>query len=735
MSNIITWTKTDESPELASASFLPIARSFGKAAGIEFKTIDISFAGRILQAFSEFLTPAQQAPSALKEMADLVCDKNCRLIKLPNASATENQLKDAIKELQSKGYALPNYPANPKTPQDKDIKKRYDTLTGSVVNPVMRQGNAVRSIPKAVKEAARAHPHAMGEWKSTSKTRVAHMDKDDFYDTEASFTIDVDEGAPYQLQFVNAVGQVETLKEISATENDVIDTAIMRRAALRDFLQNAMRDAKNDGLLLSMHLKATMMKKSDGLFFGDAVKTYFADIFAHHGTTLNDLGVKAQNGLNDVLNKIDTLPKAQADAIRADIEATLQSGPALAYTNPKEAQTHLSSPNLVIIDVSMANLARWGGEVADKNGQFGDTLAVIPDSTYARMHQTGIDFLKANGTPDVKTLGSVTTIRLQAEGAEEYGSKDTTFEAPEDGYYQLVSPVGQIMAQRTVKEGDVFRLCEATDRGIQNWIDIALETAATTNDDVIFWLDKNRAHDVQMIEKVKAKLNGKNLPNIKIMAPELAMVETLKRSYAGLNTIAVAGNLLGDHITDYFPILEIGSSSKMQSIIALLNGGIVAETGSGGTAPDLLSFIEADNHFLWDDTGTALALAECMRHIGKCENNAKAIVMAEALEHATQRYIADERSPSPKGLDARESHFYLALYWAQELGKQTQNADLKTQFKTVAKDMEDAKDVILQELKSALSEKGVLGGHYKFPDNALTSLMRPSKTLNAIIPH
>jgi isocitrate dehydrogenase len=734
MSSVITWTKTDESPELASASFLPIARNFGQAAGIQFQTLDISFAGRILQAFPEFLTAAQQAPSALKELAELVREKDCRLLKLPNASATENQLKDAIKELQDKGFALPDYPAKPKDAAQQDIKKRYDALTGSVVNPVMRQGNAVRSIPKAVKEAARAHPHALGEWKATSKTRVAHMDKDDFYSTEESKTVQDDAQGPFTLEFVNDTGTSEVLKTIEAKGGDIFDTALMRRNALQNFLEQSMQDAADEGILLSMHLKATMMKKSDGLFFGDAVKTYFKTVFDNHGATLDKLGVKPQNGLNDILTKIETLDKGEADAIRADIESTLQNGPALAYANPKEAQTHLSSPNLVIIDVSMANLARWGGEVADKDGNFGDTLAVIPDSTYARMHQTGIDFLKANGTPDVKTLGSVTTIRLQAEGAEEYGSKDTTFEAEEDGEFILSDKSGAALFSRKVKKGDIFRLCKTTDRGIQNWIDIAIETAEGTTDDVIFWLDKNRAHDAQMIAKVEERLKGKSLSNVKIMAPEIAMVETLKRAYAGQNTYSVAGNLLGDHVTDYFPILEIGSSSKMLSIIQLLNGGVVAETGSGGTAPDLLSMIEADNHFLWDDTGTALALAECMRHIGKREGNSKALVMADTLESAAQRYIKDERSPSPKGFDARESHFYMALYWAQELRSQNQDAGLKSQFETVAKDLEDAKEEILAELKSALSQKGEMGGRYKFPDDKLTSLMRPSQKLNSIIP-
>lgn len=736
MTSVITWTKTDESPALASASFLPIARNFAEAADVHFYTLDISFAGRIIQAFPEYLTEAQRQDPALEAMSEIVRQSDARLVKLPNASATENQLKDAIKELQGKGYALPDYPAAARRENDMEIKRRYDALTGSVVNPVMRQGNAVRSIPRAVKEAARRNPHAMGEWTAASKTKIAHMDKGDFYETEQSLTYEREDEGSLSIRFVDGKGNSITIKDdVKAEKGDIFDTAVMRRDALQDFLTDAMVQADDESLLLSLHFKATMMKKSDGVFFGDAVTTYFAPLFSKYKDIFASLGVNPQNGLNDILNKIDDLEEAQQKSIKQDIQDCLEEGPALAMADPKAAQSHLSSPNLVIIDVSMANLARWGGQVMDKNGGYGDTLAVIPDSTYARMHQAGIDFLKKNGAADPKTMGSVTTIRLQAEGAEEYGSKNTTYEAKSKGRFELVASDGTILNQQDVAKGDIWRLCRTTDRAVQNWIDLAIDYARNSQDEVIIWLDDNRAHDREMMAKVNARLaqEKNDLSKIRILSLTDAMTETLTRSFAGKNTIAVTGNLLGDHVTDYFPILEIGSSSKMLSVIQLLAGGVVAETGSGGTAPDLLNMIEHDNHFLWDDTGTALALAECLRHIHKYDQNRRAGILAETLEKAAERYLQDNRTPSPNGYDTRESHYYMALYWAQELRDQTQDETLRAKFKPLADELESAQDTILSELKEALSHKGEPGGRYDFPQDKLLQLMRPSPTLTKLI--
>ncbi len=740
MTHTITWTQTDESPALSSASLLPIVRHFTQAAGIDVQTLDISFAGRILQSFPEYLSAAQRSQTKADALGILVERPDAAIIKLPNASATENQLIAAIAELQRAGYAIPDYPAHPQNAAQAEVKKRYDAQTGSVVNPVLRQGNAVRSIPEAVKNAARRSPHAMGTWKPTSKTRVAHMQKDDFYDTETSRTLSAAEAGGISIRFTDDKGQSAILKSgIAAQEGDIIDSAALKRAPLRQFLQDSMQAAADEGIVLSLHLKATMMKKTDGLIFGDAVKEYFKPVFDKHAAVFERLGVSAPNGLNDILQKIEILDAATHQAIKADIEACLDGATQLAMANPKDGSTHLSSPNLVIIDVSMANLARWGGELPNKDGQYGDTLAVIPDSTYARMHQVGIDILKARGAPDPRSIGSVTTIRLQAEGAEEYGSKDTSFEAKSNGVFEVIAHDGQILAAQAVSQGDIWRFSKTTDRAIANWIDLAIDYAANSSSaaaPVVFWLDQNRAHDAQVIAKVKAHLAqnaSQAAATIKILSPEDAMSLTLNRAMDGKNTISVTGNLLGDHITDYFPILETGSSAKMLSVINLLGGGIVAETGSGGTAPDLLDMLAQKNHLLWDDTGTALALVETLRHMNKGGAQDKIAVLADTLEAATNRYISDKRSPAPNGLDTRESHYYLTLYWAQELAQQNRSPALKTEFTALAQTLAQAQATILQEITTARAQGGDVGGRFVHDTAKLQATMRPSKTLNAII--
>lgn len=730
MANIITWTQTDESPALASESFLPVVRHFTRAAGVEVRTLDISLAGRLLQSFPEYLTPAQQSATKPGDLAALVEQKDANIIKLPNASATDNQLKDAIRELQAAGYALPDYPGAPQNAAQAEIKKRYDAQTGSVVNPILRQGNAVRSIPAAVKDAARQSPHAMGTWKQTSKTRVAHMQKGDFYDTEQSLTLSPAQAGNVSIRFVDAAGKTTVLAAgIPVAAGDVLDSAAMRRADLQGFLQDAIKTAGDEGLLLSLHLKATMLKKTDGVIFGDAVQAYFKPVFDKFGAQLDGLGVSAQNGLNDILGKIEALDLVTQNAIKTEIEACL-SGPAqIAMANPKDGSTHLSSPNLVIIDVSMANLARWGGEVADRKGGYGDTLAVIPNSTYARMHQVGIDILKSRGAPDPRTMGSVTTLRLQAEGAEEYGSKDTSFIAKGNGAFEVVAADGSVLLRQDVAQGDIWRMCKTTDRAVANWIDLAAEYAAKSQGPVVFWLDRNRAHDAQMIAKIRAAA-----PQLTVMTPEAAMDYTLNRAMDGKNTVCATGNLLGDHITDYFPILETGSSAKMLSVLKLLNGGIVAETGSGGTAPDLLDMVAKKNHFLWDDTGTALALVEALRHMNKDGSQDRIGVLADALEAATNRYIKDRRAPAPSGYDTRESHYFLTLYWAEEMARQNKSPELKTRFSALAYNLSLSKNNIKQEMDRARTRGGDVGGRFAHDPAKLAATMRPSRSLNRLIP-
>lgn len=733
MSGKITWTYTDESPALASVSLLPLIAAFLKTAQVDIEEMDISLAGRILQNFPECLSAAQQQKSSMETLAALVKTADANIIKLPNASATDNQLKDAIKELQAEGYAVPSYPVNPSTDAERDIKTRYDALTGSVVNPVLRQGNAVRSIPAAIKEEARANPHKLGNWKASSKTRVATMDQGDFYATEASRTLSAAQAGKALIRFSAQNGAQETLKgDLPFKAGDIVDTAIMRRADLKVFLKNALQSAKDDDLLLSLHLKATMMKKTDGVIFGEALKIYFQPVFDQFENELKSAGVDPQNGLSDLLLKIETLDAR--DAIKAAIESCLTHGAALAMANLREGTNHLSSPNNVIVDVSMANLARWGGELQAKDGTARDTLAVIPDSTYARMHQSGIEFLKAHGSPDIKTMGSVTALRLQAEGAEEYGSKNTTFVTPDNGTIDVVSESGEVLHSQNVAKGDLWRMCRTSDAAIQSWLDLAADKAALADTPkIIIWLDKARPHDLEVIKKVEARADITSKSSIEIMAPEQALVETLQRSYQKLDTICVTGNLIGDHITDYFPILEIGSSSKMLSLIGLLNGGLVAETGSGGTAPDLISMVAEKNHFLWDDTGTALALGSSLRYLGQKTGNAKAIVLADTLEKATQHYIIDQRSPSPTGLDARQSHFYLILYWAQELAQQSVDPALQSIFAPLAKNLGDAQEAILQEIGSDLGKPKKMDKRYHPGKEDLEAIMRPSATFNHII--
>jgi isocitrate dehydrogenase len=729
MSSTITFTKTDESPELSARSLLPVMAHFLKAADIKLDTIDISFAGRILQAFPEYLTEAQTRGDDMKALAVLSESPEAVIVKLPNASATTNQLVEAVRELQAAGFGLPDYPETPANDAERALRKRYDALTGSVVNPVLRQGNAVRSIPVPVKQAAKENPHAMGVWSAESKTRVVHMQGGDFYATEQSVEIaDAQEGQA-RIEFVAEDGAVTILKAgLGFGAGDIIDAALMRRAELQKFLEDTIAESRTTDTLLSLHLKATMMKKTDGVAFGEAVAAYFAPVFANYAGELAALGVDPKNGIADLRAKIAPLEPQKRAAIEAEIAACLTNTAPLAMAG-RNGETHLDAPNMVIMDVWMANLARWGGQLQDARGVSRDTLAVIPDSTYARMHQAGIEFLKANGAPDPATMGSVTAIRLQADGAEEYGSKDTTFEAPARGTIRVVLENGAVLHSPAVEPGDLWRLCRTKSGAIENWAKIAAEYAAKGAAPVVFWLDQNRAHDARVI----AKLGRMGLGPLSILSPEAAMNFTLARLAKGENMIAVTGNLVGDHITDYFPIMEIASSSKMLSVIKLLKGGFVAETGSGGTAPDLLGHIAARNHFLWDDVGTALAVKESLEHLSAAAQNIKAEILAAGLGAATERYIAGKRSPSPKGLDTRESHFYLALYWAQAMAAQQKDAELQQYFTPLSQQLEAGQGAILAELAQGRGQAVEGMGRYYPDETAVDALMRPSASLNAIL--
>lgn len=734
----ITITRTDESPDLALRSFLPIITRFAHAAGITVDTKDISLKGRILATFSDALEEAQRRPNDMTELSEIVKTSEANIIKLPNISATEGQLIDAIKELQAKGYALPDYPGSPETPEQQVLKAKYDGLTGSVVNPVLRQGNAVRLIPSAVKAQSQASPHAMGEWTKDSKTVVAHMDSDDFYSTEKSSTMNASQAGRAKAVFVSDDGtETETVlkDDIVLKDGDIVDAAVMNRAALNEFLEGTMVDAKENDMLLSLHLKATMMKKTDGVIFGDAVLAFFEPVFDKHADTFDELGVNPANGLSDIKEKIQSLPDSQRQEIEADIAKCIDDRADIAMAGKNE--THLEAPNKVIMDVSMANLARWGGQLPDKNGQERDTVAIIPDSTYARMHQAGVEYFQENGALDPTKMGTTLAVRLQAGGAQEYGSKDKTFEAPENGTIKIIAEDGTTLHEHKVKQDDIWRMCRTNDDGVKNWVKLGVEQARQTGNPAVFWLDEDRAHDVQLIAKVQAYLKDHDIEglDVQIMSPEKAMRHTLERSAQGLDTVAVTGNVIGDHVTDYFPILEVASSAKMLSLVQLLNGGLVAETGSGGTAPGLITGegvingVANDNHFVWDDLGEAFALAESLKHMGT--ENAK--TLGQALDAATTKYLEENRSPSPDGLDTRTSQFYLAKYWALELAEQSENRDMADVFILLARELELYEEDVLEELSANSSEPVDFGGHYAPDDRKADEIMQSSENLNRIL--
>ncbi|GHA74515.1 NADP-dependent isocitrate dehydrogenase [Pontibacter akesuensis] len=729
----IVYTITDEAPALATQSFLPIVETFTKAAGIEVETKDISLAGRILAAFPEKLSDGQKQSDDLAYLGDLAKTAEANIIKLPNISASIPQLTAAIKELQEQGYNIPDYPAEPKNDEEKEAKTRYAKILGSAVNPVLREGNSDRRVADAVKQYARKNPHSMGAWSSDSKTHVAHMSEGDFYGSEKSTV--VEKAGDVRIEFVAADGSNRTLKEkVSLKDGEVIDTAVMSRKALRSFLEKEIADAKNNDVLLSLHLKATMMKVSDPIMFGHAVTVFFKDVFEKHAETFQKLGVDANNGLGDVYAKIKSLPEDQRSEIEADLKAAYENGPKLAMVNSDKGITNLHVPSDVIIDASMPAAIRSSGQMWGPDGKLHDTKAIIPDRSYAGIYQEVINFHKENGAFDVTTMGTVPNIGLMAQKAEEYGSHDKTFEMKESGTVRVVDASGNTLLEQKVEEGDIFRMTQTKDLPIQDWVKLAVTRARITNTPAIFWLDPQRAHDANLIKKVERYLqdHDTNGLEIKIMSPVEAMRYTLDRAKSGKDTISVTGNVLRDYLTDLFPILELGTSAKMLSIVPLLDGGGLFETGAGGSAPKHVQQFTEENYLRWDSLGEFLALAVSLEDLAQKTGNEKAQVLAEALNKANAEFLEKDKSPSRKvgGIDNRGSHFYLALYWAEALAEQSKDQELKDRFTKLAKELGENEQKIVDEQIAAQGKPVDIGGYYHPDFEKASKAMRPSETLN-----
>ncbi|WP_372744856.1 NADP-dependent isocitrate dehydrogenase [Lutibacter sp.] len=734
--NQIVYTKTDEAPALATYSFLPIVEAFTKPSGIEVVAKDISLAGRILALFPDYLTKEQQVPDTLTELGELATKPEANIIKLPNISASVPQLKEAILELQSLGYKIPNYPSHPETAEQKDIQARYNKVKGSAVNPVLREGNSDRRAPKSVKNYAKKNPHSMGEWSANSKTHVATMKSGDFFSNEKSVT--VANPTDVKIEFINSKGVSTVLKEKTPLlAGEIIDATLMSKKALLRFLEAEINDAKEKNILFSLHMKATMMKVSDPIIFGHAVTIFFKDVFEKYGTELKELNVNVNNGFGDLITKIQTLPKNKKEAIEATILECFKNGPAVAMVNSDKGITNLHVPSDVIIDASMPAMIRTSGQMWNAEGKLQDTKAVIPDSSYAGIYEATIDFCKQNGAFDPTTMGTVPNVGLMAQKAEEYGSHDKTFEIHDDGIVRVTDDSGKIVLQHNVENGDIWRMCQVKDAPIQDWVKLAVHRAKASHTPAIFWLDKNRAHDAEIIKKVNQYLPNydTNGVDIEIMAPKEATLFTLKRIKEGLDTISVTGNVLRDFLTDLFPILELGTSAKMLSIVPLMNGGGLFETGAGGSAPKHVEQFTKEGHLRWDSLGEFLALAASLEHLGETFNNPKALILAETLDDATDKFLDKDKSPSRKvgELDNRGSHYYLAMYWAQALSEQSNDVELKNKFNIIAKKLKSNETAIINELNNAQGKPVDIGGYYK-PNNTLTTnAMRPSKTLNTII--
>jgi len=732
----ILYTKTDEAPALATYSFLPIVNAFTKAAGVSVELRDISLAGRILAVFPEYLTPQQKQSDDLAELGELAKTPQANIIKLPNISASIPQIKAAIKELQSQGYKVPDYPEDPKDDKEKDIKGRYDKVKGSAVNPVLREGNSDRRAPLSVKAYARKHPHKMGPWTSDSKTHVAHMKGGDFRSNEKSMTLT--EATDARIEFVGQDGKTAVLKpKIALQAGEVIDATFMSRRALREFLEAQIEDAKKQGVLFSLHMKATMMKVSDPKIFGHAVSVFFKDVFDKHAAVFQKLGVDPDNGLGDLYAKIKTLPDDQRKAIEADIQAVYQNRPPMAMVNSDKGITNLHVPSDVIIDASMPPMIRDSGKMWGPDGKLHDTKAVIPDGSYAPVYHEVVEFCKKNGAFDPRTMGSVPNVGLMAQAAEEYGSHDKTYKVPGNGTIRVVTTSGKMLLEHKVEEGDIWRMCQVKDAPIQDWVKLAVNRAKATGAPAIFWLDKSRAHDAELIKKVNRYLPNHDTKglDIRIMSPAEATRFSLQRMKEGKDTISVTGNVLRDYLTDLFPILEIGTSAKMLSIVPLLNGGGLFETGAGGSAPKHVQQLQEEGYLRWDSLGEFLALAASLEHLAKASDNQTAKILADTLDRANAKFLESNKSPARKvgEIDNRGSHFYLALYWAQALAEQTEDKNLQARFAKIAKQLADNEAKITGELLSAQGKPVDMGGYYHPDQEKTTKAMRPSQTLNAIV--
>lgn len=734
----IIYTKVDEAPELASGSFLPIIQSFAKAAGVTVGTKDISLAGRILAQFPDKLKPEQRQPDDLALLGELVEKPEANVIKLPNISASLPQIKGAIAELQSQGYPIPDYPEDPKNEEEKDIKAKYDKVKGSAVNPVLRQGNSDRRASASVKQYAKKNPHKMGKWEKDSKTHVAHMAAGDFFGNEKSVTINEKAAGKGKIEFVADNGSVTVVKDkLTLNKGDVLDASKMSCQALSQFFKEQVADAKQKGTLWSLHLKATMMKVSDPIMFGHAVRAFFEGVFTKHEKTFAELGANPNNGLGDILAKIKNLPEAKKKEIEADIQDCLKNGPALAMVDSDRGITNLHVPSDIIIDASMAAALRTSGKMWGPDGKEHDMKAIIPDRSYAGIYQAVVDFCRENGEFNPSTMGSVPNVGLMAQKAEEYGSHDKTFESTGKGVVRVLDGAGNVLLQHDVEKGDIWRSCYTTDVAIKDWVKLAVNRAKASSTPVVFWLNKNRAHDAQVIEKVNLYLKDHDTKglDIQIMAPVDAMKFSLKRAKDGLDTISATGNVLRDYLTDLFPILELGTSAKMLSIVPLINGGGLFETGAGGSAPKHVQQFVKEGHLRWDSLGEFLALAESFAHLSQNKNNKKAKILAETLDRATGKLMDNRKSPGRElgQLDNAGSHVYEALYWAQELAAQDDDQDLKKQFAPIAKELESKLDTILEEMKAAKGRSQDIGGYYRPDPVKVKAAMRPSATLNAIL--
>ena len=732
----IIYTKTDEAPGLATRSFLPIVKAFTKTSNIEIEVKDISLAARILANFSEFLNEDQKVEDALAVLGDLAKQPDANIIKLPNISASVPQLKEAISELQKKGYALPNYPEEIKTANDKKVLALYNKVKGSAVNPVLREGNSDRRAPQAIKNYARKNPHAMGAWSAESKTHVATMTAGDFAHNEKSIT--TKEATSISIVHISENGVKTVLKEqLTLLEGEIIDATILSKKALIAFLEEQYKDALEKNILFSLHMKATMMKVSDPIIFGHAVRVFFADLFKKHGKTFKEIGADVNNGLGNLLGKLNELPKEKSAEIKADIQYALDNGPELAMVNSDKGITNLHVPSDVIIDASMPAMIRTSGQMYNTKGNLKDTKAIIPDSSYAGIYSATIDFCKKNGAFDPTTMGTVPNVGLMAQKAEEYGSHDKTFEITTAGKVIVLGVNGETIIEHSVEEGDIWRMCQTKDLPIQDWVKLAVTRARASNTPAVFWLDENRAHDLEVIKKVNLYVLNHDTAglDIRILSPIDATNFTLKRIVKGEDTISVSGNVLRDYLTDLFPILEVGTSAKMLSIVPLMNGGGLFETGAGGSAPKHVQQFLEENHLRWDSLGEFLALAVSLEHLGTSNNNSKALILGKTLDDATDKFLENDKSPSRKvgKLDNRGSHLYLAMYWAEGLANQDKDAALKATFSKIANDFKINENKIVKELNESQGNVNNIAGYYLPNEDLANNAMRPNNTLNSIL--